>query len=547
MTQFAITHLTLDEKYVGPFWVLLWIPSTRDKAAGSCLFMWDRQKAKLLESDLGGVPITFLGEKAYIKVGPVPEAPILQVAIYGHAPQRGGGTGPITVGQFNNLSEDVVNSFFQVEFGKRMVVGTVKFQSNKKGVESVMGALMKCMTLSNEFAGYLFGEQSLIENETWLLPSFRGVHQPVIGCQAGVMPRALFYYSMQHPRVTDRWLFAQLDTYFEITKCQRTFPTSQAELTQVMTTIVMGLATYTGQFKYQPDQIYIKTNGQTSLLEFEHFSKTVFRFKAGDCEDLGWGNGALLTALQRRKIGSNREEWGEFLDMCTRVMDFYIVTNCLCQATKPELSYKNGGDLLNLHLAKFSPWLAQSDEKKMQAWHMTCILYPKREFLAMLDIPEARIKEHYRGENRGFMHWNLPRMYAEGTALIYPNPEKHLNPDNIQTFLTDCGDGETCCVLPAADNLQEDTCIYGGMLQLMTDYFIHRGENPHSTLFMVRVLVNGVYEVGVPERCYSFDKDLYKLEALGDISKEDLHALEQEPPFEELDIDLPDYYKRKKN
>lgn len=531
--------MSFTSKYKLPYTLLFWVVNKKDPNPGIAIIRWDGTSAEVIESSSKGHLIKFAGKQCYVKSDGV-ENPLIQCMIMGNGKLERGGFGLITIGQFNNQSPHINNWFQAVEFNAPGPVGEVKFPENPSPLPGLLDHLKAVPLLIGAFDGFLKEEKREIMGENWLCSSYKDIHQGVIGAQGGIMPRALFYWQMEHPRVSDQWLFAQLDCHFSILGLDRRFPSTREGLIKMATHIVMAIVTPVGLYNYQRDRVVMQGGGQ---LEYEHFSKTIaLHFQTGDCEDFAWVNAALLNRLQRRAtvpvVTDLTGEEVEFLNTCTRVMDFYMVTNCLCQATAPELSNEMAQGILQIHEAPFTYKYAKELAGKMGAWHMTCILYPKKEFFRMVGK-----KPVFRRENEIYKNWDLPRLYGEGTTLIYPNPDENLEdqlPEILDLVMGKDKD-ETCSVCPAADNLQEDTCIYGNVLEVMTDYFVTHGQEPFSTMFIM-----GTKEVaGVPDSSFRDSKDQFILKPLGNLRGVDTTILEQECPFPIFHREMRDYRQQK--
>jgi hypothetical protein len=509
------------------------------------------------DTTLGKNPVvTFLCDDSGISSGGDKEGGegkrVLFINIFGRAPQRGGGQGWITVGVGDTYTKLIRSPYFKCQFecelGNRITTwdfreSTVLHQQQQQQqqqqqhpppihetkirrggglLDSLLGVGQWLVTTTTAIGGGGFGfgppdwgpYLTNLRAVPCISSVLEKVDQQLIAYNGGVMPRAFFYLEMDHPGITDEWLFAQLATYATLRGGWRrninTIIKEEEKYNQMIVTIILALTCYVGAtFKYQPDAVLLKT-GET--LTFEHFNKLALFFKAGDCEELAWVNSIILTRLQRREVGQtgkNKLTKGEneFLDHCTKMMDLYVVTNVLCNATAPELSGSGSScgrnNLLQLQMTPSSLEEDKNIAQLLPVWHMTCILIPKHHFLKACGIKEDQHNKYYRWpkETQKIQHFARGRLYAEGTTLVYPNPTDIFSDSlNLSQFMNIDRTKLQCCVLPTANNVKGDTCIYGVELQVMTDFFSHRGDDGgemnKETIFIVET---GEGQAGVGE------------------------------------------------
>jgi hypothetical protein len=499
-------------------------------------FSWDGEKVTPIINPGGSFKVEAKGEKFEVHAPSCKTK--LNILIFGPSPQRGGGMGWLTIAQGDNKSPLYRNSYLALAIGPDAGI-------NKFGSTGFLGGLVEAvLALPRLWASFLGAERAIVEKEEFIDPGLKNVHQYLIGCTAGVMPRDLFYLDMDHPQISDRWLYAQLDTYFLFRgKRDLKFPTTPEELKQYMVLIILALGVYISTFKYQPDRVL--TQGR-QLMEYEHFSKLVLFFKAGDCEDLAWAFACLLNRLQRRAIQNKQNGLSDaenlFLDQCTKVMDHYVVTNCLVQATAPEASAGVKTGILHLALQGFKDYPVERELLlKMHTWHMTCMVYPKSLFLRMNNIELE--KKWYSHNFKPELEKGLVQLYAEGTAPIYPDPTFKFPPQEqieIQDFVSEDQPGHECCLLPSANNLDTDTCIYGAWLEVMTDFFIDKEMGPQSTIFLVRYGPDNL--AGCMEFHFPSDHDKFKLHPIPlKLPSNYRDVLDAEPPLPPIDLNIQDY------
>jgi hypothetical protein len=494
----------------------------------------------------GPVEVTFKG---------IPGARI-NILVSGRARQRGGGEGWITIGCASSQYPQILNSYLQIQFGKPapVQVGELVFRESPQVETGVLGALLQLTDMIN-YTSILSKH-----HEIFLGSVLSNVDQELIGSPIGVMPRALFYYDLDNKGITDAWLYAQLDSYFRVKGLNRTWST-EAEFKSMATNIVAALCVFVNRFKYQPDVI-ITSQG---AIEMEHFCKMALEFQCGDCEELGWVNSMILTRLQRRVKGMANggqlsQEEITFLDTCTDIMDFYIPVNVLCHARAPELREIIGSQSSTM-VERIGPqdWSEEADKvilKEFETWHMTCIVYPKKWYLKhVVDPPIQYPDEFFRQASSSLQHkvnkFHLDRLYAEGTASIYPDPNDQLeiplvdlgqfvNADNTSTNFD-------ACLLPSANNVSVDRYIYGVVLQHMTDFFryhsdhVREARDHDALIFWIQ---NANSKVGVPEIEFEKNHAGVKIKPqlrVKDIDPSLLEALNQEPPLPSLTVDMHQY------
>jgi hypothetical protein len=534
---------TFSQKYSPPYRFMIYGEKTGDVA----MFDLDEMgRIKIVRTKEKGEVEIKLWDKKIVRVDKSPTGKY-RIIIYGKAPQRGGGFGFITIGQLSSWDFHIRNPYLDLQFGNDDT-------RNDVDLLPVVETGIKLLDILNIIPVVFWKQTYLpkleIHKVKYLEEELSYVDERIIGCPGGTMPRALFYYDMNYPVMSDRWLYALIKSYHVVRNKERKrikYPKTQEEYDDLMVTIVAGLISYVGRFKYQPDTVILDTKtdgGQNVAIQYEHFSKSVFWFKAGDCEDLAWANSMILTKLQRRKTenalnGLTHDENME-LDICTRLMDNYVITNVLCKAQAPEL--KTGDHVTTEHGLKIQEFEGEAEEirilKSMSPWHMTCILYPKQEYLHCLGIQDT---EPYFSDKSRF---KIGKLYAEGTTSIYPDPEKILSisTKNLVQFTKE-DNAELhvdSCLLPVANNNPGSSCIFGVMLQHMNDFFIYYRDQKgveiprgyYSTIFWVKH--NG--KVGFSENHPGMKFQLEpQLDLTNNVDKEPLDA---EMPLPELDINI---------
>lgn len=421
--------------------------------------------------------------------------------VYGLAQGMTGIPGWITIGQGEVYvvgDNHVRNSFWYLEKNGHvdLNVGVLSCGAMPGGFT---GRPLIQLTPEKEEAGVTAAGEAKMRMEAQkmgLLAEFQRVHQAVIACHGGVVPRDLYYTDFNRVRCTDEWLYAQVYTMF----VARGLDEQQFEKmnhSQKLCSIINGVTYIVLRMSYQMDEY------KGGELSYEHFSQTVLLFECGDCEDLAWLSANLLCALQRRPSSRPTSTLGrketEFLNACTAALQPYVVVNCVCQAMAPALK------ALRTQGVKIGPFISAENEKETEsrfhAYHMTCMLMRLDLFLSAMrrggvitdDVqPGAFLTVDEPAWN------NLPaRLYVESTAPIYPDPETHFT-DTVTDIVSGIKDallsGQEMCMLPSSQNFKDDISCYGAVFEITTDFFLfHRQSNsaiqrkslPSATIFSV--------------------------------------------------------------
>lgn len=291
--------------------------------------------------------------------------------------------------------------------------------------------------------------------------SFKYISHPRIAVHSGYIPRDLFYLK-GGTKSPDEFLKGLLEIGFcgeKVVKWEE-LKTNKGKFKEYTERIIFSVTHYTQcDILYQPDIC--------GGVRCEYFSKGLLRvLKRGDCEDLAWFCSSILENLQERRLSGD-----PLLDLCTKVMSGYIITNCLVQGTAPQCRNTTS----NLHLVP-CPFLSVEKEEElldeMGVFHMTCILYPRNKWVGggkMLYtyLTEGELKE-----------LSLRRFYCEGTACVGENPDEKLD---INESLID----ELCSVcLPVGKETKNSSLIYGAEIDVITRFFIKNNLSPKCLTFI---------------------------------------------------------------
>jgi hypothetical protein len=434
--------------------------------------------------------------------------------VYGLAQGMTGVPGWITIGQGEVYvvgDNHVRNSFWYLERGGNvdLNVGVLRCGAVPDGFKG--RPLIQLTPEKGEADVTAAGEAKmrLQAQKMGLLPEFQRVHQAVIACHGGVVPRDLYYTDFNRVRCTDEWLYAQVYTMF-VARGLDEQQFDQMNHSQKLCSIINGVTYIVLRMSYQMDEY------KGGELSYEHFSQTVLLFECGDCEDLAWLSANLLCALQRRPLVSATQSLGvketSFLNACTRALQPYVVVNCVCQAMAPALK------ALKTQGLKIKQFITIENEKETEsrfhAYHMTCMLMRMDLFLGAMQRGGVI---NNSVTPRDFLTIDAPewsdlpaRLYVESTAPIYPDPETRFT-EAITSMVSGIKNallpGEEMCMLPSSENFKEDISCYGAVFEITTDFFLyHRRGNrtisstaiPSTTIFSVEFDRPGAAPIAYP-------------------------------------------------
>jgi hypothetical protein len=434
--------------------------------------------------------------------------------VYGLAQGMTGVPGWITIGQGEVYvvgENHVRNSFWYLERNGHvdLNVGVLKCAAMPG---EFTGRPLIQLTPEKEEAGVTAAGEAKVRLEAQkmgLLTEFQRVHQAVIACHGGVVPRDLYYTDFNRVRCTDEWLYAQVYTMF-VARGLDEQQFEKMDHSQKLSSIINGVTYIVLRMSYQMDEY------KGGELSYEHFSQTVLLFECGDCEDLAWLSANLLCALQRRRPVGPTNTLGPretfFLNACTAALQPYVVVNCVCQAMAPALK------ALKTQGLKIGQYISRENEKEAEsrfhAYHMTCMLMRLDLFIGAMQRGGAIDKTV---EPRAFLTVNEPvwdnlpaRLYVESTAPIYPDPETRFS-EAITATVSDIKNallpGQEMCMLPSSENFRDDISCYGAVFEITTDFFLfHRHGNqavrskslPSATIFSVEFERPGEAPIAFP-------------------------------------------------
>ncbi len=362
------------------------------------------------------------------------------------------------------------------------------------------------------------------------------VHEPLIGTHRGWLPREFFYLNLKKKlRITEDWLMCQLLFAFKLRRIDIYSITKESFVDvnekpalweEVVSAIILSVSMFITRMQYQLDQI---TTSSKSSRNFEQFCDLVFSLGRGDCEDFSWMFLAVLTKLQDRKLNGNK-----VLDICTLIMDHYIITNCLVQASAPEMRSK-AATTTDSCLKCFK---TINDEKRQQAhvncFHMTCIIYPKWAFLQMVcsglnhelyyQNKHATIsfnpKEYYK--HNIIPEWttqiqSMERHFGEGTATLYSRPdhqvlttsEEDLNMISMmdQNWVEEKDIDLFGCLVN--NNYPYASVMYWDVIQIATPFFIDLNSSLIKTTLFLCVYITDPTNTNPTERAFVAPTERY--------------------------------------
>lgn len=313
--------------------------------------------------------------------------------------------------------------------------------------------------------------------------SFDRISHPWIAVHCGAVPRDLYYW--KGINVSNEFLEGILQIGF--IGCD--LKSLKGDITGVAERVVFSLTHFVNvTVDYQPDMVY----SRKGIKSFEYFSKGLLGFAGkADCEDLAWYMSSLLESIQTSKPKKDT-----ILSLAHEALQEYIPASAIVQGTAPEFR-KSRYNLCFKPIPFESETKDQELQGLMHIFHVTCFLFPKREFLECVNRGQPLsgqpiVKIPVVGKT------GLHRLYCEPTACVGEDPEERLLSELEEAFISP---DDPLCV-PVGWQSPDATLIYGALVEVITNWFIREKTGPQCITFLAALQTTNGEFVLTPEDCH---------------------------------------------
>lgn len=360
---------------------------------------------------------------------------------------------------------------------------------------------------STKTQAYVTGIHHVLNNTHYIFDDNEKIEETWIGRHYGVVPRSFFYHDIRHKfRCSPRYIEFVLRQGFFLRrispavnglpdfespmKMQNLNLASDYEqqplwLNDVVSAIIFSITVVVTRFSYQADE---ETLSNGHVRSFEYFNDHLTMLTgSGDCEDLQWFIHAFLQTLQH--LADEIIQKVPLLHFACKVLDLYVVTAALVQASRPEFSFSKSpaqasGKFTDDAIAEIDEQTELAVEKSQQFYHETTIVVPKAWFLShvcqevLKDVHiQCRMKHYsrfHKEDNRDDWVLNdLSPHIAEGTASIYDGPNRVLStdPSTPKIIEQNARQGLEPLIMLTNKNCSGASKMYATVIDMATEFF----------------------------------------------------------------------------